>query len=155
MCGRRGEATANAETFEGFEELFIISDEGFGVDVCVVQVAVNRIADAPDGCVDFDGEPCEWSHLVQYSEPSILVDEGGACANSELGLDAAGLDELDGLTAAYGYVSEYVGHNSVVLRFDESSQSWVPNGNATWDEDASVFSFNRRDGICSYQGIAP
>jgi hypothetical protein len=150
VCGQRGESTVSATAFEGFEEFYLISEEGFGDDICIVRFDVARAGDGPAGCVDGDGAPCEWSHLVQLSNPTVVTDEGGVCASSQLALDEARIAEIDGSEVAYGFVSEYAGHNSVLLKQDPNSETWDPYGNATWDEETDAFRFDRRDGFCNY-----
>lgn len=153
VCGQRGEATVDTEeTFEGFQEYYIIDDSGLGDDICVVRFDVERAGDAPGGCEMFAGQQdeCLWTHLVELKNPMITLDENGVCENSELGLDAAALMEIDGSQVAYGFVSQYAGHNSVLLKYDDSSETWVPNGNATWDPETGAFRFDRRDGFCNY-----
>jgi hypothetical protein len=151
VCGQRGEAMVSATTFSGFEELYVIADEGFGDDICVVRYETTRIGEAPEGCDDPTADvDCLWTHMVELSNPMIMTDVDGACAKSGLGLDAAAIAELDGSQAAYGFVSEFAGHNSVLLRYDEAMDDWSPYGNGTWDEDAEMFRFDHRDGLCDY-----
>jgi hypothetical protein len=150
VCGQRGEGTVDAESFEGFEERYVIGEEGFGDDVCVVRFPVERVGEAAPGCVDLEGAPCAWAHEVEIGEGSVLTEEDGACASSDLALDMASIAAIAGTRVSYGFVDEYVGHNSVLLVFDEQSQSWLPSGNANWDEATGSFRFDRRDGICSY-----
>lgn len=151
VCGQRGEATVNETTFTGFEEFFIISDEGFGDDICVVRFDVMRVGEAPDGCDDPTADvDCLWTHMVEFSNPSVVTDVDGVCANSELGLDADAIAEIEGSRAAYGFVSEFAGHNSVLMKYDEAMAKWDAYGNGTWDEAADMFGFDRRDGLCDY-----
>ena len=151
VCGQRGEATVNATTFEGFEELYVIADEGFGEDICVVRLETMRVGDAPEGCDDPTADvDCLWTHLVELKNPVVVTDVDGACAKSGFGLDGEAIAELDGSQAAYGFVSEFAGHNSVLLRYDEAMGEWSPFGNGTWDEAAESFRFDHRDGLCDY-----
>jgi hypothetical protein len=150
VCGQRGESTVTATTFEGFEEFYLISEEGFGEDICVVRFDVARVGDGPAGCVDGEDVPCVWSHLVQLSNPTVVADEDGVCASSDLALDEDAIAEIDGSEAAYGFVAEFAGHNSVLLKQDPTSETWDPFGNATWDEETDAFRFDRRDGFCDY-----
>jgi hypothetical protein len=141
----------SATSFDGFEEFYIIGDEGFGDDMCVVRFDVTRVGAGPASCGDpAAGVECLWTHLVEYSHPSVVTDLDGVCANSELGLGDAGIASIDGTRAAYGFVSEYVGHNSVVMKYDEASGTWGAHGNAIWDEEAEAFRFDRRNGYCGY-----
>jgi hypothetical protein len=151
VCGQRGEATVDADSFSGFEEFYLIGEEGFGEDICVVRFDVARVGDAPDGCDDpAAGVDCLWTHLVELSNPSVVTDEGGVCAGSDLGLDAEAIAALDGSRVAYGFVSEFAGHNSVLLKYDDGLGRWDAHGNGTWDQGASAFRFDRRDGYCDY-----
>jgi hypothetical protein len=149
VCGQRGEATVTATEFAGFEEFYIISEAGFGEDICVVRFDVARVGDAPAGCMDADYE-CLWAHTVEFSNPSVVLDEGDVCANSELGLDADAIAEIDGSRASYGFVSEVVGHANVLLKYDETTATWTAYGNGTYDEADDSFGFDRRDGVCDY-----
>ena len=45
VCGQRGQATATASTYSGWEEFFMTGDEGLGDDVCVVRFDVKRSGD--------------------------------------------------------------------------------------------------------------
>jgi hypothetical protein len=87
---------------------------------------------------------------VQYDNPSVVLDENGVCANSELGMDADAIAALDGRQIAYGYVFEYQGHNSVLMVYNDERQSWEPGGNAGWDETTGDFLFDERRGFCNY-----
>jgi hypothetical protein len=145
VCGQRGQSPVDVDSFEGYEEYYLISDDGFGEDICVVRFDVGRIGPAPGGCDD-----CAWTHEVEYSNPEVLIDVEGVCASSELGFDAAKIAEMDGSRAAYGFVREYAGHVSVLMKYDETSASWGPNGNANWSEETGELRFIRPDGFCGY-----
>jgi hypothetical protein len=151
VCGQRGQGTVDGATFEGFEEFYLIGDEGFGEDICVVRFDVTRVGAAPLGCDDAAaGNKCLWTHLVEYGNAKVVTDTDGVCENSELGLDTAAIAAITGSQVAYGFVSEYAGHNSVLMKYDEEAASWEAYGNATWDEPAAAFRFDRRDGFCGY-----
>jgi hypothetical protein len=145
VCGQRGVSQVTADGFSGYEEYYLISDRGFGVDICVVRFDVTRVGAGPSGCTD-----CPWAHEVEYSNPQLLTDVDGVCGDSELGLDQAKIDEIDGSRVAYGYVYEYSGHVSVIMQYDAATAAWVANGTATWVEETGEFGFNRRDGVCGY-----
>jgi hypothetical protein len=145
VCAHRAEATVTVDDFTGYEEYVLIGDEGFGEEICVVRFDVTRVGAAPEGCTD-----CLWSHLVELGNPTVVLDEDGVCANSELGLDSAAIDELDGSQVAYGFVPELDGHASIVLTHIEASNTWEAYNNATWNEDTGRFRFDRRNGTCTY-----
>jgi hypothetical protein len=145
VCGRRGESPVSADSFEGYEEYYLIGEDGFGDDICVVRFKVSRVGEAPPGC-----EACAWTHRVKYSDPEVLTDENDVCANSELGMSAAKIAQLDGSEASFGYVYEYAGHVSVLLKYDEATSMWGPNGNASWSEETGVLNFDQRNGFCGY-----
>ena len=151
VCGLRGMGTVTESEFSGTQELYIISDEGFGKDICVVRFDVKRAGAAPDGCDDPAGDvDCLWTHMVELSNPMMITDEGGVCADSELGLDAAAIAKLVASRSAYGFVSEFAGHNSVLMKYDDASSKWDADGNASWNAETGAFKFDRRDGICNY-----
>jgi hypothetical protein len=152
VCGRRGRATVTSSTFRGTEELYLVGEEGFGDELCVVSYDVTRVGSAPMGCDQNAGrqETCVWTHQVEFGEPRIDVDVGAACAASELGLGEAALAALAGTRVAYGFVSEYQGHASVLLGREAASGSWIPVGNASWDAETGALRFDRRDGFCGY-----
>jgi hypothetical protein len=145
VCGARGQSPVSANSFAGYEEFYLIGDRGFGTDICVVRFDVSRVGEAPAGCDD-----CVWTHRVEYSNPQILIDVDGVCGSSQLGMDSTQIDEIDGSQAAYGFVYEYSGHVSVLMKYDEATSTWGPNGNATWSEEVGELRFDRRDGICGY-----
>jgi len=145
VCGQRGESSVTADSFDGYEEYYLIGDDGFGVDICVVRFAVTRVGVGPGGCDD-----CAWTHQVEYGSPEVLTDVDGVCAESALELDAARTAEIAGSASSYGYVYEYSGHVSVLMKYDEASAAWVPNGNGSWNEETGKLSYDRRDGFCGY-----
>jgi hypothetical protein len=151
VCGQRGEGTVTASAFSGWQEFYLIGDDGFGSEICVVRFEVTRTGEAPPGCSDPAADiECSWTHRVQYDDSEVVVDEDGACANSELKFDAARIDSLDGSEVAYGFVSEYAGHASVLMTHDSAAGTWEPFAAATWDPDTGTFRFDHRDGFCGY-----
>jgi len=147
VCGWRGEGTASTTEFSGFEEYYLIGDEGFGDDICIVRFDATKVAGEPQVPCP---EECQWSHVVELSNPTIIEDVNGVCANSELGFDAERIAELDGARFDYGYVFEYAGHNSVLMKYFENRGIWDAAGNATWDEALSEYHFDSRNGVCLY-----
>src|SRR5690606_10088662 len=128
VCSLRSQGTVTVDSFESYEEHVLLGDEGFGEEVCVVHYDVTRVGVAPGGCDEFAGQQdeCLWTHLVEYSNPRVLVDVDGACANSELGMDQAAMDAIDGTQIAYGYVFEYQGHSSALMAHDPEQDVWAP-----------------------------
>ena len=118
----------------------------------MVRFDVERTGNAPPGCDDYaeQQEACEWTSLVKYDNPSVLVDVNETCANSQLFLTSEVIAEIKGSVTAYGFVREYLGHNSVLMRYDPNAEAWHPAGNAAWDEELSRLRFDRRDGYCGY-----
>jgi hypothetical protein len=146
VCGQRGKATADVTSFDGYEEVFIIGDSGFGNDVCAVRFALKRVGDAPAGCT-----VCTWTHLLEYSNPQVVIDAGNACASSELGLDAAAIASIVGSRVAIGFAKELGGaHGSARMKYFASKSAWDVYGNATWDETTSAFKYDNREGLCDY-----
>lgn len=152
VCGLRSQGTVTTDSYDAYEEYYLLGDEGFGEDLCVVRFDVKRVGEGPAGCDQFAGqkEECQWTHLVEYGNPEVVLDIDGACANSELGLDSEAIAGLDGKRMAYGYVFEYQGHNSVIMTYDEETSVWTPLVNAGWSEESGALQFDRRDGFCGY-----
>ena len=146
VCAQRGMATATATNYDGYEELTLIGDEGLGDPVCVVRFTVKRVGNAPAGCTD-----CSWTQLLEYSNPMTLTNVEGACAHSDLALDAAAIANIDGSRVAIGFAREYQGaHGSARMKYSDAMMKWDVYGNATWDEATSTFRYEYRDGLCGY-----
>ena len=151
VCGQRGRGTVDAGAFEAVEEFYLIGEEGLGEELCVVRFDARRVGDAPDDCSGLGASAsCSWAHRVGFDNPRIVSDVDGVCAASELGFDDARIAAIDGSEQAYGFVSEYVGHASVLLRYDQGAGTWGAFATATWDEGDGAFRFDRRNGYCGY-----
>jgi hypothetical protein len=155
VCGWRGSAMASATTFDGYEERFILGDEGLGGPVCVVRYDFKKVSMTPQpGCNVCEGTnctPCEWTHVVEYSNPTVMLDMNGACANSELGFTTAKIQSYVGMRPSIGFVREVLGaHGSAMMKYDTAMQKWDVFGNATFDPAMGRFNHDYRDGICLY-----
>jgi hypothetical protein len=152
VCGKRSEGIVTTDSYEAYEELFLLGDEGFGEDMCVVRFDVRRVGDAPPGCDESAGQQdmCLWTHLVEYSNPTVMLDVDGACASSGIAPDAATIAAIEGVQVAYGYVREYQGHNSVLMTYSEERSVWEPGVNAGWSPETGDFQYDRRDDVCNY-----
>jgi hypothetical protein len=146
VCGETGTATADATSFDGHEVRYIIGEEGFGTKVCQVQFDLKRVGDAPPGCT-----VCTWTHLLEYSNPTILTDADGVCAKSDLALDTAAIAKVVGSRVAIGFAAHLGGaHGSARMTYFEDKQAWDVAGNATWSETTKTFFFDDRQGYCNY-----
>jgi hypothetical protein len=152
VCGQRSEGTVTADSYVADEEFYLIGEEGFGEELCVVRFEVTRVGDAPPGCDESAGrqQECLWAHVVQYENPTVVTDRDGMCADSELALTASAIAEIEAQRVAYGYVFEFQGHNSVLMTYDYERAVWQADVNAGWDEASGAFRFDRRDGFCGY-----
>lgn len=152
VCGVRSRGIVTVDSYDAYEEFYLIGDEGFGEDLCVIRFDVTRVGAGPEGCSQSAGQQdeCVWAHLVAYRNPSVLLDLNGACAQSELGLDEDAIALQDGQQIGYGYVVEYQGHNSVLLTHDAADGSWTPFVNAGWAEASGALQFDWRSGFCRY-----
>ncbi len=147
VCGRRGKATADATSFEdGYEERYLIGEEGFGSDICVVRFELARVGDGPAGCT-----VCSYTHLLEYGNPSVITDTDGVCAQSDLGLDEAEIAKIVGSRVAIGFAEQLGGaHGSARMTYADATGTWDVAGNATWNETTKAFSFDYREGLCNY-----
>lgn len=150
VCGQRGQATGNATTYDGWEEIFMTGDEGLGLDVCVVRYDVKRVGAAPAGCTE-----CTWTEEVEYSNPTIMTNTSGACANSDLGLTMAAINARVGTRVGIGFVNMYLGaHGSARFLYFTDRMMWDVSGNATWDPTMNdLFKYDHRDGVCFYDPL--
>jgi len=142
----RGQATADATSFAGYDERVIIGEGGLGSDVCVVRFDLNRVGDAPAQC-----DVCLWTHLVEYSNPIVETDTNGVCALSDLALTSDAIAKIVGTRVAIGFAAHYQGaHGSARMKYFECTNTWDVDGNATWNETSKAFTYNFRDGYCNY-----
>jgi hypothetical protein len=146
VCGESGNATADATSYDGHEVRYIIGEQGFGTKICQVQFDLKRVGDAPPGCTE-----CTWTHLLEYSNPSVITDTDGVCAESDLALDTAAIAKIVGSRVAIGFAEHYGGaHASARMTYFEATNTWDVVGNANWSETTKAFSYDFRDGYCNY-----
>jgi hypothetical protein len=144
--GETGTATADATSFDGHDVRYIIGENGFGTRICEVQFDLKRVGDAPPGCT-----ACDWAHLLEFSNPTILTDADGVCAKSDLALDTAAITRIVGSRVALGFAAHLGGaHGSARMIYFEDKQVWDVAGNATWSETTKAFFFDDRQGYCNY-----
>ena len=150
VCGERGMATANATSYDGTAEFYIIGEAGLGVDVCAIRYDVKRTGAAPANCTDpTTGAACSWSAQVMFSNPTVVTNTDGACdaSDSVPPLDAAGRAQINGLSIGRGF-SKVAGHGDSLMRYDGTK--WTVVGRASWDETSSSFGYDIRTGNCNY-----
>jgi hypothetical protein len=149
-CGERGMATANATTYNGTSEFYIIGDSGLGDEVCTIRFDVKRTAAAPANCVDpTTGAACSWSHQVTFSNAMVVTNTNGACdaSDSVPQLDAAGIAKIDNSTIGRGF-SKVAGHGDSLMKYDGTK--WTVVGHSSWNESTSAFDYNVITGACNY-----
>jgi hypothetical protein len=109
-CGEDGNATAEACSYDGYEEFTVWGEDGLGDPitsrVCVVRFDVKRVGNAPAGCAK-----CAWTQTVEYSNPRVMVDTSGACANSSFGLSTDKIARLNGCRVAVGFEPNCLDHD--------------------------------------------
>jgi hypothetical protein len=154
VCGERGQATADETSYDGSEERYIVGEEGFGNDVCVVRFDVKRVGDAPhaSGCKDPNGpKACDWTHLLEYSNPRVLTNTDGVCAKSDTALTAGAIAKIAGTRVEIGFAKQLTGFiASSRLKYSESTGAWELAGLASWGATTKAFSFSDRSGYCNY-----
>jgi hypothetical protein len=146
VCGERGDATATTSAYDGTAQFYIIGEAGLGTDVCAIQFDVHRIGAAPAGCTN-----CVWTHLVQYTNPTVITDVDGACeANDSVpALDAAGRAAYAGTQISRGF-SVLAGHGDQIMKYEDPTQGWVAVGHASWSDTSSHLGYDIRSGTCNY-----
>lgn len=145
VCGTSGEGTVMSGDFSGFEDVYLIGDEGLGDDVCRIRFTLTTVGAPVTSC-----DTCEFAFVLERGAPSVVVDADGACANSALDMGAAGIEAMIGTTVSYGYVSEYVGHSNVLMLLDDATDTWQAVAFASYDDTTGAFLYDRRDGFCGY-----
>jgi hypothetical protein len=149
-CGERGTATANATAYDGTAEFYIIGEAGLGSDVCVIKFDVKRTGAAPANCVDpTTSATCSWSHQVAFSNPTVVLNMGGACdaSDSVPPLDAAGRAQIATMSVGRGF-STVAGHGDSLMKYEGSM--WTVVGHASWDQASGSFGYDIRTGACNY-----
>jgi hypothetical protein len=154
VCGERGQATADETSYDGWDESFIIDEQGFGNDVCVVRFSLKRVGDAPhaSGCRDVvRARDCDWTHLVEYSNPRVLTDADGVCGKSDAALTADAIARIAGTRVEIGF-AKYFAYSvaSERLKFSDATGVWEPAGTANWDTTTKTFRFSDRSNYCNY-----
>jgi len=144
-CGVMGEVIVKGQEYEGFEEHYLIGDEGMGEDLCRVRFDLVLVGEPPVPC-----DMCSFSLMLEKRDPLTITDVGGTCAGSALGLDAEAITALNGVRVSYGYAPEYWGHASVLVQLDVEKGEWEAVTFSTWDEAAGALFYDRRDGACGY-----
>jgi hypothetical protein len=101
---------------------------------------------APAGCTD-----CNWSHQVQFSNPTVTTNVDGACdANDAIpAIDAAGRAALTGSKSSRGF-SKITGHGDALMKYDDMMKMWIEVGRGNWDQPTSSLGYNITTGNCSY-----
>jgi hypothetical protein len=151
-CGERGKANATATAYDGTAELYIVGEGGLGMDVCTIRYDVARVGAGQDGCKDpLSGAACAWSHLVEYSNPTVVLNLDGACDASDgvPPLDAAGRAELDGMRISRGF-SAAAGHGDSLMKYDDALQKWIAVGRVSWSEASGNLEYDISSGFCNY-----
>lgn len=145
-CGERGMAKVSDSAYDGTAEFYIIGEAGLGVDVCTIRYDVKRVDAGQAGCTD-----CTWTHLVEYSNPTVVLNMDGACDASDSipQLDAAGRAKVDGMRISRGF-SPAAGHGDQLMKYDEAMKQWIAIGRASWSEAAGELGYDINTGQCNY-----
>jgi hypothetical protein len=144
LLRQSGKATVSASDYAGTEEYHIVSEGGLGTDVCDVKFDVKRV-----GAVSAPCQECDWSHLVELSNPEVVVDENGACAANDCEPIAGGFSKIAGLKIALGF-SKKTGHGDQLMHFDEAKAMWLPVGRGNWDESSGSLGYTIAGSVCTY-----
>jgi len=145
LCGFSGEATVSVASYEGWEEYYLIGDEGYGAELCLVRYPVTVVADtiAPDcpGCL--------WAHVVEYGQPQITANVDGVCADSELGLTAEVIASYVGRRLTYGASADEYGNGTFVV-YAEGSGTWESGPEVTQGNLGAFFAYDGAYSACDY-----
>jgi len=157
VCGQKGEGDVTLTTYEATESWYMVSQENVEEGlldeyICEIRFESERIGEAPANCADQDGVACAWTHKIRVSNPTIVTNVDGACEKNELGWNAAWMARLDGTESSHGFIPEYEGHDSVIMKASGATgmETWDVLGRATWDDMSGEFTFDNRIGTCRY-----
>jgi hypothetical protein len=146
--GELGMGTATPTTYVGTHTYQIVGEGGLGVPVCEVRFDVNRVGAATAACAD-----CDWTHLVELSNPVVVTNTDGACDANDCvpALDAAGRSALAGTRFQLGS-SQKAGHGDQVMLYDDNLMMWIAAGPGHWDAASGDFGYSLESsgGFCNY-----
>lgn len=146
VCFVSGTATADATSYDGQEVRYLKNDNGLGDTICQVQFDLKRVGDAPPCCPG-----CAWAHLLEYGNPKVLTDTEGACAQSDLALDAAGIAKIVGSRVGMAFAEHFYGsHQSARLVYYPNTKTWDVAGKGNWSQDTKSFAYDNSAGFCNY-----
>jgi hypothetical protein len=126
-----GSARVDAGSYAGGETLVLEAGEGSGAELCRVSYTLTSTALRDDCAV------CEWAFDLVLTDPVIVSESGVGCG--PFGYSAEDVAALDGLSRAYGYAEEYVGHASMLMAHDGSL--WQGLSFATFVPETGDFSY--------------
>jgi hypothetical protein len=135
-CNEEGEATASACAYDGHEDLLVVGGDGLGDPVCQIRFTVKRVGNAPAGCRYTNHDTgmqtdCVWTQTLEYSNPVVMVDVNGACANSGFGLTTQKIEQLNGCRVAIGYGPGCEDHDGACrMKYSVARATWevAPGG---------------------------
>ncbi len=144
ICGTAGQGVVSNETFQGTEDRYLIANEGGGVDICRIRYTLRLVGEPRTDC-----SLCDWAFDLEIdSDVTIFAEEQSGCAGSSLGFDESTIAGLIGERVSYGYVDEYMGHESVIMQY--RNNQWEAVTFASWNPDTGELSYDRKDGTCGY-----
>ncbi|HEX6277376.1 MAG TPA: hypothetical protein VFZ53_30245 [Polyangiaceae bacterium] len=157
VCGQKGEGTVTQTAYEAMESWYMVSQENVEEGlldeyICEIRFESERTGQAPPNCTDLDGAACAWTHKTRISNPTVVTNVDGACEKNELAWNAAWIAMQDGAESSYGFIPEYEGHDSVLMKASGTAgaETWAVLGRATWDDMTGEFTFDNRFGNCRY-----
>ena len=146
LAGHSGEAIVDETSYDGWEELFIIADEGDGEDLCRIRYDLDSVAPRDD--CDLPLGDCAWGHDLVLSDVVIVAESDVGCAG--FGYDATALAALEEGEVSYAYIPEYSGHPDVMAMYDEAGAAWQVVAFASWDAGSGAFAYTWEDGYPTY-----
>jgi len=146
LAGHLGEAIVDETSYDGWEELFFIADQGDGEDLCRIRYDLDSIAPRDD--CDLPLGDCAWGHDLVLSDVVVVTESDVGCAG--FGYDTAALAVLEEGEVSYAYIPEYSGHPDVMAMYDEAGSAWQVVAFAAWDETSGDFSYEWEDGYEAY-----
>ena len=146
-CRFEAEGLYKDGKYEGFIDYILIADEGDGEDLCRVRFEVKTVEDSKRECKEPD---CYWATVVELSNPEVILDVEGKCANSDRQLGDEQIKDRLNKPMDFGVGEEPTGHGLIILSYNQDSMLWEQFCDTEWEKETGVVLYDDIEGRCFY-----